>query len=121
MSSIFVGKTALRHHYKALTAAQMAGATTQATAVLFAVVGQGARMTFLDNRLDKEVTVLLVHPESDSTVAANRLLWIEVAPDQVINYETAASPALEIDPGTKIFVYCAVAPLAGKVKIAFWG
>jgi hypothetical protein len=124
MSSIFTGKSALRHNYKYLLAADLATALNPASAAMLAVVAPtGARMMFLDNRLDKEVTVLLVHPEADSTVTANRLLWIEVAPDQVINYDLVASPGLEIDPGAKVFVYSTsgIAPTAGKIKLAWWG
>lgn len=123
MSSIFTGKSGLRHTYVKMLAADFAGATTAATAKMLAVIAPagGARMAFFDNRLDAEVTVLLVHPDADSTNVASRLLFIEIAPDQVINYDLVASPSLEFDPGTKVFVFCAAPPTTGKLKFAWWG
>jgi hypothetical protein len=80
-------------------------------------------MAFIDNTMNVDLALLLVHPEADSSVTANRLFWIEVPSDRVINYDVGSAPGINFDPGTKIFVYRVggAAAAQGKLRIAVWG
>ena len=121
MSSIFSGKTGLRHQFFKRTAAELALATNAANAVLVARFNDGVKLNFIDNTLDKDIVLLLVHPDADSAVATNRLFWIEVPSNRVINYDVAKAPNLEFPPGTKMFVYPLAAVSSGALRVALWG
>jgi hypothetical protein len=119
MSQFFSGKTGLRHQYEDLTAADLALATSAATAVLLIEMNQATRIGFIDNTLDQDVILYATHPEADGTVATNRLFWLEVPSNRVLNYESSF-PHQTIDPGTKIYVSVPSAPFSGKLRIVVW-
>ena len=123
MSSIFIGQTGLRHQYYDLTAAQLAAATNATSAVLIGRIRMDARLAFIDNTLNADVAMLLVHPDADATVVANRLFFIEVPSTRVLNYDVGAAPGLHFDGGTRMYVYYlgATAPSIGKLRIIMWG
>lgn len=121
MSSIFTGQSALRHQFSKQTFTNLVPAVDAANAVLLHKFNQAGRLTFIDNTLDATAVLLLVHPDADSTVAANRLYWIEVPSNRVINYGSFILPVLEFDPGSKIFVYTLTVPTQGFIAIASWG
>jgi hypothetical protein len=123
MSSIFIGKSGIRHQFLKLTAAQLATANSAATAAYLGRMSQSVSLNFIDNTLNTDVAVLLVHPEGDSTSAADRLFWIEVPTNRVINYSVDLSPNLKFDPGTKVFIYYlgGAAPTSGDFRMALWG
>lgn len=123
MSSIFTGKTGLRHQYEDLTYSEVNGATDASSAVLLIQFEQAARMAFIDNTVNVDLALYLVHPDADSTVAANRLFWIEIPSNRVLNYADMA-PGLVFDPGTRVYVAKAGgagAATSGKVRVAAWG
>ena len=119
--SIFTGQKGLRHQYAALTTAQLAAANNATNAVLLLKFDNVGRLVFLDNTMDKDLSILLVHPDADSTVVANRLFWFELPTNRVMNYDMNMSPGLFFDPGTTIWVYSAVAPTTGKLRVTTWG
>jgi hypothetical protein len=121
MSSIFSGKTGLRHQFYKKTSAQLSSANSIANAALLATFKTEGRLVYMDNTLDADVAVLLVHPDADSTVDSNRLFWIEVPTNRVMNYDVATSPGLLIDPGTKMFIYTLSAASSGAFRLALWG
>ncbi len=120
--SIFMGKSALRHSFKELSSAELIGATNKATAKLWFCLNTAGRMNFMMNDTDAKLVVYLVHPDADSTIEANRLLWIKIPPDRVINYDIVSAPGLEFPPGMKMFVsYEGAAPTKGTIAVAMWG
>lgn len=121
MSSIFSGRTGLRHQFFKVTSAEFSGATNAATAVLVARFNKEGRLNFIDNTLDKDVALLLVHPDADASVSTNRLFWIEVPSNRVINYEVGNIPGLIFDPGTMVYAYPLEAASSGALRFAMWG
>lgn len=123
MSSIFIGMTGLRHQYEDLTFTEINGATDAASSVLLLQFAQAGRMAFIDNTLNVDVQLLLVHPDADSTVAALRLFWIEVPANRVVNYDINQA-GLIFDPGARIYAAKAAgagAATSGKIRISVWG
>lgn len=121
MSSIFSGRKGLRHQFFKRTSAELAGVTNASNAKLLCRFNDAVRLNFIDNTLDKDIVLLLVHPDADSADAANRLFWIEVPSNRVINYDVGKSPNLEFPPGTKMFVYPLAATSSGAIRVALWG
>lgn len=122
MASIFSTKTGLRSAYVDMAFGLLTG-TNATTAVLFETASKPYRLAYFDNTTDKDLVVLVCHPDVDSTVVANRIKWIEIPSNRVINFGEMQMPNLEIDPGTLIFVYSSsgVAPTIGKLRALFWG
>ena len=125
--SFFSGKNALRHQYADLVAADLATATTPATAVLWIQFQNYGRLSYIDNdfldggSLGVELDIYAVHPEQDPTVVANRLFWINMGGGRVINYSTGGAPGIAFDPKTRLYVSCpAGVPASGKLRIASW-
>lgn len=125
MSSIFSGKTGLRTAYVDMTFTTLntaTAATSQATAKQIARMENGARYLFIHNAMDKEITMYVVHPDSDSTVAANRLLWKRIAPLTALNYDFLPGLGMMFDPGLRVFISAENgAPTLGKVYMDWWG
>ena len=123
MSSIFTGKLGLRHQFAKLTAADLAAANSQATAKLLGRMRMESRLNFMDNTLDTDIAIYLVHPQADPSVVANRLFWIEIPSNRVVNYDVGIAPGLMFDPGTRIYVTYigGAAPTTGAFRVALWG
>lgn len=109
--SFFIGQTGLRHLYNQLTAAQINAAVDQSSAVLLTNLGRGARFAYFDNTVNVDLSIYLVHPDADSSVAANRLFFIELPTNRVINYDFLQQIQVSFDPGTEIWI--SKAPGAG--------
>jgi len=122
MSSIFVGKTGLRHIYRELDYTKLAGKNTQALSVLLGRIGNAARMNFIDNATDADIYLLLVHPQADASVVTNRLHWVEIGKTRVLNYDVGSSPGIHFDPGTAVYAYITSPnPTVGKLRMSVWG
>jgi len=122
MASIFSTKTGLRSVYVSKAFGSLIG-TNATTAVLFETAAKPYRLAYFDNTTNKDLTILVCHPDIDSTVVANRILWVEIPSNRVINFGEMQMPNLELDPGTQIFVFSTdgVAPTSGKLSALFWG
>ena len=122
MSSIFINKTGLRHQFSVVDYTDIAATTNASDAILVANLRQGIKMNFIDNSTDAPVNLYLVHPDADPTIPANRLYWLTIPGDRVINYSTLGSANLEFDPGTRIYasIYSG-APTSGILALAMWG
>ena len=119
--SLFSGKTGLRIGYKELTAAQLAGATTLATAKLLETLRSAGRLSYIDNSTDKDLWIAFVHPEADPLNTAFRLPAFEIPSDRVLNF-SELFPGLYFDPGTYVYVYSpSGAVTSGKVRLINWG
>lgn len=121
MSSIFSGKKALRHQFSELTFTNLATAINASTAKLIHKFRHAGHIAYIDNTLDADIAVLLVHPDADSTDPAYRLLWIKMGSDRVMNYGASFTPAMEFDPGTSIFIYTMTVPTSGSIYLSTWG
>jgi len=120
--SIFKGVSALRTSYKTLSFVELAGASSQATALLWHTFIMGGRMTFIHNATDVEIAVYAVHPDAPPEDVDNRLLLFEVCDGQVLNYVSGMVPTLEFDPGSRLLAaWTTAAPTLGKLKLSSWG
>lgn len=122
MSSIFKGKRALQHQYAELTSTQIvdAEASDLESSVQLTMLNAASRLVYLDNSLNVDVRLALVHPDLPPD-AANKLFWIEIGANRVLNYQTGDIPTLIFEPDTRIFLYCPVTPGSGKFRIISWG
>jgi hypothetical protein len=122
--SLFVGNTGtggLRLRYKELVAGDLAAAASPATAKLLETMRAAGRLCYIDNSTDKDLILVLVHPEADPMVTANRFDALEIPTDRVLNF-AELFPNLAFDPGTFIYLYSKTgAPASGKVRIVTWG
>jgi len=125
MSSIFSGKTGLRTNYSEMTFTTLnaaTAATTQATAKQIAYMQQGARYLFIHNETNAEISFYAVHPDMDSSVAANRLLWKRMGQTTALNYDFLPGLGMMFDPGLRLFISAeAGAPSSGKIRLDWWG
>lgn len=123
MSSIFDSKSGLRSQFMQADFAALGSALSAATAYQMGTLTKGTKFLYIANLTNKHLNIALVHPDASSTVAANRLLFMEVADGEVMSLDVTATANLEIDPGTKVFVYSAtgVAPGSGLFKMLCWG
>jgi hypothetical protein len=125
MSSIFTGKTGLRTNYVEMTFTTLnaaTAATSQATAKMLCRMDQGARYLFIHNETNAEITFYAIHPEQDSAVAANRLLWKRMGAGVALNYDFLPGLGMMFDPGLRLFVSAeSGAPSSGKIRIDWWG
>lgn len=123
MTSIFIGQSGLRLKYHDVTWADLAGAHDEATAVLLTHLGSACRIALFDNSLDTCCAICAVHPDADSSIAANRLMLFELACPRQINFDMLSASGMEFDPGTKLFVYRDPlhVPTSGKVRLIHWG
>lgn len=119
MSTVFTG-IFMRHVYVKTLPAALAAASSAATAVQIATLSMGARFMYFDNTLNQELSILMVAPEADSTVAANRKLFIELDTNRVINYDFLPGLGMNVPPGTQIWLFSAVAPVSGSFKLSAW-
>ena len=123
--SIFSGLNGLRHQYhdRTFTQIETTPSIDKATALLLATFRTDARIAFIDNSLDQDIALYLVHPDLDGSVSGNRLLWLEVPAARVINYGVTVAPGLSFPPRTKLYVHRVGSSAAteGKVRIAAWG
>lgn len=123
MSSIFTGKTGLRHQFEQQTYSTINAATNAATAVLLMKFDQASRMTFIDNTVNVDLMLYLVHPDADSTVASYRLPWLIIKSNRVLNYSIYQA-GLTFDVGASLFVSKApgaAAATSGDISVASWG
>lgn len=123
MSSIFSGKTGLRHQYEDLTYTEINPATTATNAIMALSFAHASRMLFLDNSINVDLWIYLVHPESDSNMVANRLFWIEIPSNRVVNYDINQS-GISFEPGARMYISKADgagAATSGKIRISAWG
>ncbi len=123
MSSIFAGKTALRHQYEELAYTPVNAATNAATSVLLMTFGQASRMLFIDNTVNVDLSLYLVHPDADSTNTSFRLFWQIIPTSRVLNYNISQA-GLSFDPQTKLFVSKAPgagAATSGAIRVSSWG
>ena len=119
--SIFVGKSGVRLRYDDLTAAEVDTATTSANAALLTTTIGAGRQLYVSNDLNVDVVMLVVNPEADPSVVANRLFLLEVPASRVINFADLA-PGLSFDPGTQIFIYKVSGTAnSGKFRSVYWG
>ena len=121
MSSIFIGKTGLRLRFSELTGLQLAAASTPATAVMLCAAAS-SRVAYFDNSTNVTIAVLVVHPDADPSVPANRLLMFKMPAGRFLNFD--APNTLEIDAGAKIFLHYVggSAPLAtSSFYLSHWG
>lgn len=119
--SFFIGKTGLRHQWAQLTATAVNAATNQATSILWANLGRGGRFLYLDNTVNVDIALYLVHPDADSSDVTTRLFWIELPTNRVMNYDFLQQIQVSLDPGTKIFVSKAAgagAASSGKINLS---
>lgn len=119
--SFFIGQTGLRHKWASLTAAEVNGATNQASSVLLQQLERGARFAYFDNTINVDLAIYLCHPDADSSVATNRLFWIELPTNRVINYDFLQQIQVSFDPGTSIWVSKAAgagAASTGKLRLS---
>jgi long-subunit acyl-CoA synthetase (AMP-forming) len=121
--SIFIGKSGLRTQFAKLTSTQLVSAIAPATAIKLASLNNASRWTYLHNGTDTDIAVLVVHPENDSSVVANRLLLTEIAAGMGENFEMGLFAGSSIDPGTQMYIYIVggVAPTKGAVRLSYWG
>lgn len=115
------GASPLRSVFSEAAFGALSSATTAATAINLQYMERGSRVFFLENDLNTDLTVLAVHPMADATVTANRQLWYKVSPTRVINFDFGSFGNLVFIPGTKIFIFSAIVPSSGVVRLLTWG
>lgn len=120
-SGIFASNMSLKSKYIELSTAQLNAASSVATAQLVYVFREGNIFNFLANYSDSEVGILLAHSTVDDVADNNgRILWVAVAPNQVLNY-SLNNPYGAIEGGTKMYVYRrGGAATTGKFVVALW-
>lgn len=122
MNSIFASEMSLNSKYIEVSLTQLNAATSVALAQLVYVFSKGNKFNFFANYSDKEVGLLIAHPMVDDVVNnAGRLLWVAVAPSQVLNYSLSTGWS-EFPGGTKLYVYRreATAVTSGKFVLSMW-
>jgi hypothetical protein len=120
--SMFIGKisnkSGLRSEFYDLPFGSLVGANSQATAVMLCTLKHDRAYVFISNDMDAEVSFFLVHPELDPAVTSNRLLWLRLGPDRVINFAVGSAPNFSIDAGTKVYIAAeGSVPTAGSLKL----
>lgn len=121
MSSLFIGKSGLRHQFAELTATAINATTGASDALLLATYRQASQLCFLFNGTAMDIAFYLVHPDADPAVTANRLLWYKHPANFNLNYEQGMN-ALRFDPGSKLYVAKADGTgTTGFVRIVTWG
>jgi hypothetical protein len=118
--SLFVGKTGLRTQFYKKLYSDIAPATSQATAIYLGKFDNLISMFDVDNSLDAAIQLYLVPPDADSTVATNRLPWIEIDKNRVINLNTGMAAIIQFDPGTQVWVSGVTVPTLGALRIFVW-
>jgi hypothetical protein len=123
MTSLFKDNgLGLRHKYVGLSYSAIATATNATNAVQMLTFDTSARLAFLFNSMDQDVSLYLVHPNQDSTDPTKRLLWMEFPKLYNLNYDLPIN--LSFDPGTKLYVSRASgapAPTTGLLRVIYWG
>lgn len=121
MSSLFIGKTGLRHRYRDALAATINATTGASDAILIETFTQAARLAYLFNNTPADLALWVTHPDADNTVTANRLLWFELPANFNMNYDFLGGQ-LTIDPGTTLFVSKASGTASsGKFRLIYFG
>ena len=123
MASLFIGNEGLglRQQYTDLTNAAISATTGQSDALLLCSIRQAARLSFFFNSTSFDLSLYLCHPKQDSTIATNRLFWMEFPANFNLNYDSG-SVNWEFDPGTKIYVAKAGGTsTVGKFRVVLWG
>lgn len=118
-SSIFEGKTRLTSQYIQKTFTQLAPATDLASAISVLRFDAVAKLQFFDNSTNADLRLHLVHPEADPSVNTNRLLWLELPANRVLDISVGLS-SLSIPPGTLLYIYCNTIPTSGKLRVVLW-
>lgn len=124
MSSLFLGKKALRSQYYEATEAQVNATTGQADAFLLCVLPQQSRIVLFDNGLNTPIKVWLAHPESDAQAdPTTRLGWIEIPQQKPINFDISGTVGLSLDAHTKIYISKVGSNSTNgeKVRLVTWG
>jgi len=124
MSSLFLGKKALRSQYYEATEAQVNATTGQADAFLLCVLPQQSRIVLFDNGLNTPIKVWLAHPEADSQAdPTTRLGWIEIPSQKPINFDISGTVGLSLDAHTKIYISKVGSNSTNgeKVRLVTWG
>jgi hypothetical protein len=123
MSSVFSGVTGLRSRYAEAATADLAGKTSKTTALYIAEMDMGARFLYIDNGLDAVLDFWLVHPGAvDPADPANRLFFLEIGKNRVMNFDFLPSLGMFFDPGSRLYVAVnGSAPTNGdKLRISWW-
>jgi hypothetical protein len=124
MSSVFIGKTGLRHRYADMTVANINTTTGASDAVLLETFTQEARLCYFFNSFDIDLALWVVHPDADSTVTANRLKLLEFPANFNLNYDLHAAN-LSFDVGMTLFISkvpgVATNATVGKFRLIYFG
>lgn len=128
MNNIFASDKSLNSKYievdtTALNATYTTNITTYTNALLVYTFRTGNQFNFFANYCDQEVGLLLAHPTvNDALDPTYRLLWVAVAPNQVLNYSYSNGGWTEFPGGTKLYVHRRSASNAttGKFVISLW-
>jgi hypothetical protein len=122
MSSIFTGGK-LKIQYNELTHTAINATTDASDAALLTVFTTNARLCFMFNGTNIDLTLWAVHPQADASVTANRLKMMEFPANYNLNFDPSAVN-LEFDPGMRLYVSrTAAGGTAGantKFRIVYW-
>lgn len=123
MSSLFLGKTALRLQYVEATSVNLASASSISTAYHIAITRHSSRISLFLNGTSADMSVCFVHPDEDTGASAFRLFAFEIPANAAYNMDTTLMNNLNIDAGTKIYIFkSGGATQAGeKFRLTLWG
>jgi|GEM_PF-6802926 len=129
MTSIFHGKTALRYKYEEIVWTEIVGKTTVADSIMLCHLNAADKISLIHNCMDVDLVLSVVHPDADSGIITNRLVLLEIPSGVGLDQDMLGATAMNIDPGTKIFVHidpCSLTalhpnPTCGKLRILHWG
>lgn len=118
-SSIFEGQRKLNSQYKELTFTQLIPAINQPTAIIALRFDAVAKLQFFDSTVDADLNLYLMHPDADPAVVTNKLFWIQIPANRVLDISTQLS-MLSIPAGTMLYVSAASIPTSGKLRVFLW-
>lgn len=123
MSSIFMGKKALRTQYIEVGEAAFNLTMDITDALLVTKVNKQCRIFLIDNGYNAEAKIYVVHPDLDPVDPANRLHWLNIPGLKPLNFDISGTTGLSIDAGTSILVSKngTASSNAGKLRIFSWG
>lgn len=124
MTSLFLGLKSLRMEYKAVLAADMAGATP-AVPKHFHTMQRDGRAFAFKNTTDVIIKLFVVNPDNplDEIVG-----WTEIDPGETFGWDMSSSAQqFNLPPQTKIYISgvtlagAAATASAGRLRFTSWG
>lgn len=122
-SSLFQGQRVLNTKYIEIPFGTLTGKSSPALAVNVHTFDQACKIALFDNATNGVLRVLLVHPDADTEVVTNRLLWFEVDAERTLDasFFSMVSFGTDIPAGTRMFIhYNTTAPTQDKLRILLY-